>query len=76
MPSNTNTEKQGLSITLINETETYIKSLSSKNGCVISPVCRLKGVFFEALTAFVTVLESYTLADIISNKLQLADILN
>ena len=75
VPSNDSAEKKGLSITLINETDTE-SSLFSKNGCVISPVCRLKGVFFEALTAFITVLENYTLADIISNKLQLAEILN
>lgn len=41
---------------------------NKKQGCAISPVCRLKGVFFEALTAFVSVLEGYTLADIINNK--------
>ena len=75
MPSNANAKKKGLSITLINKTNTE-SSLFSKNGCVISPVCRLKGVFFEALTAFVAVLENYTLADIIRNKLELVDILN
>ena len=75
VPSNANAKKKGLSITLINKTDTE-SSLFSKKYCVISPVCRLKGVFFEALTAFITVLENYTLADIISNKLQLAEILN
>lgn len=49
---------------------------SSKKGCVISPACQLKGVFFEALTAFVTVLERYTLADLVSNKVELTDILS
>lgn len=35
--------------------------------CVISPVCHLKQVFAEATKAFLQVLDSYTLADIISN---------
>ena len=45
-------------------------------GCVISPTCQLKAVFFEALTAFINVLERYTLADIISNKDELNTLLS
>lgn len=45
-------------------------------GCIISPVCQLKAVFFEALTAFINVLERYTLADIISNKDELNTLLS
>ena len=48
----------------------------SKLGCVISPVCQLKSVFYEALTAFIAVLERYTLADIINNEAQLAELLS
>lgn len=59
----------GLPITLINE------EVNKSVGCVITPVCQLKGVFFEALTAFVTVLEKYTLADIIKNEDELSQIL-
>ncbi|MGP4713048.1 MULTISPECIES: Rrf2 family transcriptional regulator [unclassified Psychrobacter] len=59
----------GLPITLINE------EVDKSVGCVITPVCELKGVFFEALTAFITVLEKYTLADIIINKDKLATLL-
>lgn len=44
-------------------------------GCVITPVCQLKIVFAEALTAFINVLEAYTLADIIDNKEALKSIL-
>jgi Rrf2 family nitric oxide-sensitive transcriptional repressor len=33
-------------------------------------------VFFEALTAFVSVLEGYTLADIINNKIELKALLS
>ncbi|WP_350557598.1 Rrf2 family transcriptional regulator [Psychrobacter sp. CAL346-MNA-CIBAN-0220] len=59
----------GLPLTLIDETA--VTANKSTSGCVISPVCQLKGVFFEALTAFITVLERYTLADIINNKAEL-----
>ena len=33
------------------------------NVCAISPVCRLKGIFGEALEAYLAVLDRYTLAD-------------
>ena len=60
-------------ITLINENE---RSNQQGLGCVISPVCQLKGVFFEALTAFINVLEGYTLADVITNKDELSALLS
>ena len=60
-------------ITLVNEHE---RSNQQPLGCVISPVCQLKGVFFEALTAFIAVLECYTLADVITNKDELAALLS
>ena len=47
-----------------------------KLGCVITPACQLKAVFFEALVAFIQVLERYTLADIINNKDELAQLLS
>ncbi|MGM8909746.1 Rrf2 family transcriptional regulator [Psychrobacter sp. 1U1] len=59
----------GLPITLIDE------EVNKSVGCVITPVCQLKGVFFEALTAFITVLEKYTLADVIDNKDELSQFL-
>ena len=64
-------KQQGLPLKLIDENAVNINL-----GCVISPVCQLKGVFFEALTAFVTVLERYTLADIITNKVELEQLLS
>lgn len=73
VPTLDHVEQQGLPIKLINQTTS---DSPAKPGCVISPVCRLKGVFFEALTAFVKVLEDYTLADIISNEVELARILS
>ncbi|OXL18533.1 Rrf2 family transcriptional regulator [Psychrobacter sp. DAB_AL32B] len=68
--SNEEASAKDLSLTLIDETANNVKS-----GCVISPVCQLKQVFFEALTAFISVLERYTLADIISNESELAELL-
>ncbi|CAN6960413.1 Rrf2 family transcriptional regulator [Psychrobacter sp. GW64-MNA-CIBAN-0177] len=62
---------KGLPITLIDESAPI-----SKVGCVISPVCQLKGVFFEALTAFIAVLERYTLADVMNNEAELAALLS
>ncbi|MGP5178836.1 Rrf2 family transcriptional regulator [Psychrobacter aquimaris] len=63
------TGSTGLPITLIDETTVNAK------GCVISPACQLKNVFFEALTAFINVLERYTLADILNNEDELASLL-
>lgn len=62
--------QQGFPLTLIDELADKTDS-----GCVISPACQLKGVFFEALTAFINVLEGYTLADIINNKAELSQLL-
>ncbi|GGE53179.1 HTH-type transcriptional regulator NsrR [Pullulanibacillus camelliae] len=39
-----------------------------QNSCLISSVCILKGVFNQALRAYITTLDQYTLADILSNK--------
>lgn len=38
---------------------------SSKNECVISPKCKLKNVRHAAVKAYLQVLHSYTLADIV-----------
>ncbi|EZP77659.1 BadM/Rrf2 family transcriptional regulator [Parageobacillus genomosp. 1] len=38
------------------------------NHCILTPVCRLKYVLHEALEAFLHVLDSYTLADLLANK--------
>ena len=68
--NNDATKSKDLPLTFIDEIAN-----TDKSGCIINPVCRLKGVFFEALTAFITVLEGYTLADIIDNKKELTDLL-
>ncbi|ACG79586.1 conserved predicted transcriptional regulator [Phenylobacterium zucineum HLK1] len=38
--------------------------LGRADGCVITPACRLKGVLVEARTAFMDVLDRYTIADL------------
>ncbi|MBC5765646.1 Rrf2 family transcriptional regulator [Ramlibacter sp. GTP1] len=43
--------------------------------CAIVPTCRLRGVLGEALVAFFGVLDSYTVADLVTNREQLAKIL-
>ncbi|MEO8901000.1 MAG: Rrf2 family transcriptional regulator [Polyangiaceae bacterium] len=39
-----------------------------ESGCRIQPVCRLQGAIREALEAFLKVLDSYTLADMVSGR--------
>ena len=43
--------------------------------CCIAPTCRLRGVLLEAVTAFHAALDRYTLADVVSNRDQLAKVL-
>ena len=45
------------------------------NTCRITSVCRLRGVLGEAVNAFYSVLENYTLQDLVSNRRLLAGIL-
>lgn len=43
--------------------------------CEITPVCKLKSVFYQATQAFLQVMDSYTLADIVANEEELWQIL-
>lgn len=45
------------------------------NRCVITPVCKLRNVLHQALDAYITVLDQYTLKDLLSNKEELGAIL-
>lgn len=47
----------------------------TKNACILSPACRLKGVLHEALVAYFNVLNRYTLADLVNNKENLQQLL-
>ncbi|MBK1873709.1 MULTISPECIES: RrF2 family transcriptional regulator [Marinobacter] len=58
---------------LVRDTEhdlSLVECYSSKNTCKISPVCGLKPIFGEALQAFLSVLDKYTLKDIMNEQHQ------
>lgn len=44
--------------------------------CAISPACRLKGIFGEALGAYLAVFDKYTLADVVRNRRALESLLD
>lgn len=46
------------------------------NRCPIAPVCGLRGVLGQALQAYLSVLDSYTLEDLLVNRQGLREILN
>ena len=48
----------------------------AKANCCIAPVCKLKGVLHEAQSAFMGVLDRYTLADVLHNNNELSVLLN
>ncbi|GGC60279.1 RrF2 family transcriptional regulator [Marinobacter halophilus] len=55
---------------LVRETEqdlSIVECFSTKNACKIAPVCGLKGMFGQALKAFLDTLDKYTLADVIQD---------
>lgn len=43
--------------------------------CVVAPACGVTGVLGEALGAFLAVLDRYTLADMLTSRLRLAELL-
>lgn len=43
--------------------------------CAITPICRLRDVLGDAVEAFYTVLDRYTLADLVHNRSALAKVL-
>lgn len=45
-----------------------VECFSPGSQCAITPVCGLKGIFSEALQAFLATLDKYTLADILPEK--------
>lgn len=45
------------------------------SACVISPACMLKGMFSDALAAYLAALDKYTLADAIRNRMALDSLL-
>lgn len=47
-----------------------------KANCCITPVCKLQNILHEAQKAFMNVLNQFTLADILQNKMELKALLN
>ncbi|TGB01250.1 Rrf2 family transcriptional regulator [Halobacillus salinus] len=45
------------------------------NYCVITPACKLKHVLHDALRAFLEVVDSYTLADLLTNQDELRELM-
>ena len=64
---------------LICETEPHMNLLEcfarETNRCPITPACTLKGALAEAQLAFVAALDAYTLADLLSNRPKLVQLL-
>lgn len=48
----------------------------SRNQCKITAACQLKGVLASAFSAFLAVLDQYTLEDLVSNQRQLKNLLS
>lgn len=54
----------------IAQTETaFVECMADEGeGCAISPVCTLQGIFKTALSEFIAVMDRYTLQDLVNNK--------
>lgn len=64
--------------TLVREAESefsLVECFASGSDCRLTPSCRLRGVFHEALDAFLWVLDRYTLADLLEPRQDLARLL-
>ncbi|MGP7816911.1 RrF2 family transcriptional regulator [Niallia sp. 01092] len=48
-----------------------VECFEDQNKCIITPVCSLKHILYEALQQFLKVLDQYTLEDIIQNNVLL-----
>jgi len=53
-----------------------VECMGSANTCPITPVCRLKGVLVEARDAFLEVLDSYPLEDMVQDQGELRRLLS
>lgn len=58
----------GRLVRLMEKDTNLVECFSSKNTCVITPHCQLKGIFSSALESFYQSLEHYTLADLLGKK--------
>ncbi|MGP9567483.1 MULTISPECIES: RrF2 family transcriptional regulator [unclassified Halomonas] len=63
---------------LIRDTESemaLVECFRDDNSCVITPSCRLRPILADALSAFLSVLDQYTLADLLQDRSQLATLM-
>lgn len=66
----------GAVVRRLEEDFALVECLRSGGGaCAISPVCRMKGIFGEALSAFLAVLDRHTIGDVAMNQAALAALL-
>jgi Rrf2 family transcriptional regulator, nitric oxide-sensitive transcriptional repressor len=65
--------------TVIRQSEdnfTFVECFDAETSdCRIAPACHLKNVLGEAMEAFFTALDRYTLADLVDNRVKLAKLL-
>ena len=52
-----------------------VECMRADGGCALSPVCRLRDVVREAIGAYLSVFDKYTLADLVANRKELANVL-
>jgi Rrf2 family nitric oxide-sensitive transcriptional repressor len=52
-----------------------VECFCEEGSCIIKPVCQLKSVLGQALTAYLDTLEGYTLNDLLRPKAQLVEVL-
>ena len=52
-----------------------VECFCAEGTCIINPVCELKSVLSQALSAYLETLESYTLKDLLRPKAQLVQVL-
>ncbi|MCM2676259.1 Rrf2 family transcriptional regulator [Shouchella plakortidis] len=51
-----------------------VECFTNKDNCLISCSCKLKSVLHQAKSAFISVLDQYTLADLLENKNELYEL--
>jgi len=63
--------QKGYLTALVRDTEhemALVECFREDNTCVITPSCRLQPILAEALSAFLNVLDQYTLADLLADR--------
>jgi len=65
----------GAVVRAMEETSQFVEcSAGSTNGCIVTPVCDLKHMLADAVEAFLSHLDKFTLADVVKNKKGFAEI--